>query len=177
MHLEISRQKKVGELIDRSPTATPFETRSGSPARGNRMPHTLQEAEVAVERLHAFLSGEVISPAAAMELAIPDQQSASIKPKEVYMMETVGAADGSISVSVITKIKLLMVYFAINLGLTLFNKAIMIKVRVHPSPTYRVICTLNPRIYSLLRSYVKAEVALCDCLSVQVDPGILEDLH
>lgn len=128
MHPEVSHRREMGELIDHSPTATPYETRSGSPDRGHRMPHTFREAEAAVEKLHALLSGEVISPAVAMELATLDQQSASTKPKDNFDMDIVGLADGSTNISIITKVKVLIVYFAFNLGLTLFNKAIMIKV-------------------------------------------------
>lgn len=41
----------------------------------------------------------------------------------------VNALDGSGSTSTASKIQILLIYFAFNLGLTLYNKAVMIKVR------------------------------------------------
>ncbi|KAL8803393.1 MAG: hypothetical protein Q9182_003191 [Xanthomendoza sp. 2 TL-2023] len=45
-------------------------------------------------------------------------------------MAQVSAMDGSAGVSAASKIQVLLVYFAFNLGLTLYNKAIMIRVSV-----------------------------------------------
>ena len=41
---------------------------------------------------------------------------------------SVSVTDGSATVPTTTKLKYLVIYFAFNLGLTLFNKAVMIKV-------------------------------------------------
>ncbi len=44
-------------------------------------------------------------------------------------MSNVSIVDDSTNVSTVTKAKLLIIYFVFNLGLTFFNKAIMIEVR------------------------------------------------
>ncbi|KAL9581300.1 MAG: hypothetical protein Q9212_003976 [Teloschistes hypoglaucus] len=49
----------------------------------------------------------------------------------------VNALDGSASTSAASKIQILLVYFAFNLGLTLYNKAVMIKVRTPLLPLKR----------------------------------------
>ncbi|KAL9023698.1 MAG: hypothetical protein Q9180_008137, partial [Flavoplaca navasiana] len=47
---------------------------------------------------------------------------------ELQGMAQVSTIDGSASVTVASKVQVLLVYFAFNLGLTLYNKAVMIKV-------------------------------------------------
>ena len=48
--------------------------------------------------------------------------------EELDGMAQVSTIDGSASVTVASKVQVLLVYFAFNLGLTLYNKAVMIKV-------------------------------------------------
>lgn len=48
--------------------------------------------------------------------------------EELEEMAQVSTIDGSASVTVASKIQVLLVYLSFNLGLTLYNKAVMIKV-------------------------------------------------
>lgn len=86
-----------------SPTPTPFHTRSATPALGS--PVETQEP--------------VSFPMAELE------RLAQTHRKQVSVSDT----DGSATVPTIIKLRYLAVYFAFNLGLTLFNKAVMIHVR------------------------------------------------
>jgi hypothetical protein len=95
--------------MEQSPTATPHHTRAGSPVRGKLLGHTDKEATQTVAVLNALMN------------------STGGASKEMKMMR-VSFVDGSASVSVATKLKFLTAYFIFNLGLTLYNKAIMIKV-------------------------------------------------
>ncbi len=67
------------------------------------------------------------------------------EPSEVEGMAQVNTIDGSASVSAASKIQVLLIYFAFNLGLTLYNKAVMIRVSMNPTLADR---TMTNRIYS-----------------------------
>jgi hypothetical protein len=98
------------QSVEHSPTATPHHTRAGSPVRGMSLNHTQKEATETIAALNAL----IVSSGGLTE-----------KKK----MLRVGFVDGSSNVSFTTKLKFLMIYFIFNLGLTLYNKAIMIQVR------------------------------------------------
>lgn len=86
-----------------SPTPTPFHTRSASPALGApSIP--LETASFPMARLEEL--------AQTHEVQVPTS-----------------VTDGSATIPTATKLRYLAVYFMFNLGLTLFNKAIMIQVR------------------------------------------------
>lgn len=51
-------------------------------------------------------------------------------PVKMERLTKVNAIDGSGSTSTASKVQILLVYFAFNLGLTLYNKAVMIKVSI-----------------------------------------------
>lgn len=120
------------ELLDRSPTATPVHTRSASPTRGKVMPHTVKEATNFESKLNDQMGSSVVSS----ESITTDTPSGSnkpitfAKPDEKLGLKPVSATDGSATVSTVTKVKYLIIYFTFNLGLTLFNKAVMIAVGV-----------------------------------------------
>ena len=105
------------QFCDRSPTATPAQTRSGSPVRGILMPHTVEQSARFMEDLHTIAKKDALK-----KLALAGDKT----------MATVGAIDGSANVDMMTKIKLLGIYFFFNLGLTLYNKAVMIQVGLTP---------------------------------------------
>lgn len=86
-----------------SPTPTPFNTRPASPALGDpSIP--LETASFPIARL---------------------EELAQTHGKQVSTSIT----DGSATIPTATKLRYLVVYFLFNLGLTLFNKAVMIQVR------------------------------------------------
>lgn len=119
------------QLLDRSPTATPVQTRSGSPARGKVMPHTVEEATDFMSKLNDLMGSSVSSePIAAETPTGSNQPIAFAEPDEKLGLKPVSATDGSATISTSTKVKYLIIYFAFNLGLTLFNKAVMIAVGV-----------------------------------------------
>ena len=91
--------------LDMSPTATPLQTRSGSPILGMNMPHTTEQAGAIMARIKSLVQ----------------------RPKESVAVNVV---DGSAIVPNTVKLQYLVVYFAFNLGLTLFNKAVMIEVSI-----------------------------------------------
>jgi hypothetical protein len=99
------------QSVEHSPTATPHHTRAGSPIRGMFHSHTQKEATETIAALNAL-----IEPSGGLT--------------EKTEMMRVGFVDGSSTVSFATKLKFLMIYFIFNLGLTLYNKAIMIQVRL-----------------------------------------------
>lgn len=94
------------------------------------MPHTVAETTATISKLHALMgtveSTErvvIVGPNAIVEL------SDSAKLHEKLEMDAVSVLDGSAAISAATKVQFLMIYFVFNLGLTLFNKVIMIAVR------------------------------------------------
>ena len=96
------------QFYDTSPTATPAQTRSGSPMRGTPIPHTADQTIKFMDDLRLIAASKNTSKKSAMA--------------------PVGEIDGSVNVSTATKMKYLMVYFLLNLALTLYNKAVMIQV-------------------------------------------------
>lgn len=119
------------QVLDRSPTATPVHTRSGSPTRGNAIPHTVGETTDFMGKLNDLMGPNVsLEPNAAGKPTGSNESVASTEPDEKLALRSVSATDGSSAVSISTKVKYLIIYFAFNLGLTLFNKAIMIAVCV-----------------------------------------------
>lgn len=120
------------QMLDRSPTATPVHTRSGSPTRGKAMPHTVQEAEDFIGKLNDLMGPNISSEPSATEKPIGSIEPTAVSElDEKLVLKSVSATDGSATVSISTKIKYLVIYFAFNLGLTLFNKAVMIAVCVY----------------------------------------------
>ncbi|KAL8703870.1 MAG: hypothetical protein Q9201_002959 [Fulgogasparrea decipioides] len=55
-------------------------------------------------------------------------------PKNMECLTKVHAIDGSSGTSTASKIQILLIYFAFNLGLTLYNKAVMIQTFQFPFP-------------------------------------------
>lgn len=99
-----------------SPTPTPFHTRSGSLSIGAPV-HGLEQASFPMEKL--------------------EQLARTYDEKQV----SVSVSDGSATVPTSTKLRYLVVYFAFNLGLTLFNKAVMIQVRTGRAYTDVVVAS------------------------------------
>ncbi|MCJ1423815.1 UAA transporter [Sticta canariensis] len=115
------------QLLDRSPTATPVQTRSGSPTRGKVMPHTVEEAADFMSKLDDLMGPSFSSAPDGAEKRLGSTKPIAItEPDEKLVLKSVSATDGSAAISTSTKVKYLIVYFAFNLGLTLFNKAVMI---------------------------------------------------
>lgn len=100
------------QFYERSPTATPAQTRSGSPTLGSPIPHTSAETIKFMNDLHE----------------IAGKDATSDITNSTATMTSAGVIDGSVYVSTAMKMKYLAVYFFFNLGLTLYNKAVMIKV-------------------------------------------------
>lgn len=92
-----------GDLSE-SPTATPYQTRSSSPIHGSSVAHTKVEGSAAMVGIWSIWRSRQSSHAA------------------------VSVVDGSATVPAMTKFKYLAVYFAFNLAVTLYNKAVMIQV-------------------------------------------------
>ena len=101
MMAEISTQLM---RLNTSPTPTPFHTRAPSPVHQQFTPHTPRQAHAAMNDIHEILRRRESEKVA------------------------VSVTDGSALVPATTKMCYLAIYFFFNLGLTLFNKAIMIKV-------------------------------------------------
>lgn len=119
------------QLLDRSPTATPIQTRSGSPTRGMVIPHTVEETTNFMNRLNDLMGPSLsLEPNAAEKPASSNKPIAFTEPDEKVVLKSVSTTDGSATVATSTKVKYLIIYFAFNLGLTLFNKAVMIAVCV-----------------------------------------------
>ncbi|MCJ1468366.1 UAA transporter [Pseudocyphellaria aurata] len=115
------------QMLDRSPTATPIHTRSGSPTRGKVMPHTVEEADDFIGKLNDLMGPNPSSESSATEKPVGSKEPIAVTElDEKSALESVSATDGSATVSTSTKIKYLVMYFVFNLGLTLFNKAVMI---------------------------------------------------
>ena len=104
------------QSVEHSPTPTPHPTRAGTPTH---------------EKLLDRSGG-----AATTKETMAALNQALVQPQPAMLEETktmrVSLVDGSAKVSVATKLNYLMLYFIFNLGLTLYNKAIMIKVRMIP---------------------------------------------
>ena len=90
--------------LDTSPTHTPFHTRAPSPVHQLYVPHTPRQAQATMNDIREIFRR---------------RESEKV---------TVSITDGSAMVPATTKMSYLAIYFFFNLGLTLFNKALMIKV-------------------------------------------------
>ena len=98
------------QSVEHSPTATPHHTRAGTPVHGKLLDRSGREATETMAALNALIE--------------PSHEL----PEETKLMR-VSLVDGSAHISVATKLNFLVVYFIFNLGLTLYNKAVMIQVR------------------------------------------------
>ena len=136
--------------LDRSPTPTPYQTRTGSPDRGTMTLHSAEDASLFMTKLHDLVPedkqaevDQLLPPTAMMpesetncEIAVKIEGSGRSHDGKMLLpvaprkdvLSRVSALDGSAEVSVTTKVKLLIIYFLLNLGLTLYNKAVMNKV-------------------------------------------------
>jgi len=94
----------LGQELNESTTPTPFPTRAHSPPHQLAAPHNPEQAEATMEQLNAIF--------------------------QQREMEEVDAAvvDGSAFVPPMVKLIYLTIYLLLNLGLTLYNKEVMIKV-------------------------------------------------
>lgn len=93
-----------GYDLSESPTATPYQTRSGTPLHGLSVAHTKAEGSAAMAGIWSIWRSRESSRTA------------------------VSIVDGSATVPTMTKFKYLAAYFAFNLAMTLYNKAVMIQV-------------------------------------------------
>ncbi len=146
-------------FLESSPTATPAHTRSASPLRGTVVPHSSREAADFVSKLNditevreidetSFVGVEPSNQikknfallATTTTTSRPDKYNFAARSdrfdlieedEEVEEMAQVSTIDGSASVTVASKVQVLLLYLAFNLGLTLYNKAVMIKVSMN----------------------------------------------
>ena len=100
-----------------SPTPTPHHTRTSSPIRSRHAGYTVGYADLTMDVLQHVLSVH--------------QEDSQITTPDVIEKEAVGvsAADGSRAVPFVVKARYLALYFALSIGLTFFNKALMSQVR------------------------------------------------
>ena len=101
--------------LNESPTTTPFHTRSTTPSQDVPRPHTAVDSRATVAGLLSVLG-------------------------ERHGHAEVGVVDGSAIVPALIKLKYLGLYFALNLGLTFFNKIIMSKVQFGANCFAGVLC-------------------------------------
>lgn len=101
------------QSVEQSPTATPHHTRAGTPIHEQLLDSSDSETNETMAALNALM------------------KPSHGKPEEMKMTR-VSLVDGSADVSVATKLNFLAVYLIFNLGLILYNKAIMIQVRANP---------------------------------------------
>ena len=100
---QIAHEGDVYDLSE-SPTATPYQTRSGSPIHGPSVVHAIAEGSAAMAGVWSIWRCR--------------------QPSHV----AVSVVDGSATIPAMTKFKYLVVYLAFNLAMTLYNKAVMIQV-------------------------------------------------
>lgn len=142
-------------LLDRSPTATPVQTRSGSPTRGDVLHHTVEDATEFMTKLNHIKKPTMSSEPVAAETHTGSKGPIALAElDEKLVLKSVSATDGSAAVSTSTKVKYLIVYFAFNLGLTLFNKAVMIAVCVCADVLFRLLFDFICRRSGRGRAYV-----------------------
>ncbi|KAL8710892.1 MAG: hypothetical protein Q9225_007216 [Loekoesia sp. 1 TL-2023] len=150
--------------LDCSPTQTPAQTRSTSPARGSNVPHSRREASEFISWLTSIV--ESVEPNTTADtngrvetktekdgsllthhhqtsaannsekqppitenhasISIAKDTTANGAQPQMDKLTKVNAIDGSGTISITAKIKILLIYFIFNLGLTLYNKAVMI---------------------------------------------------
>lgn len=120
--------------LDQSPTSTPLHTRAGSP----NLAHSHERAMRTIKVVNGLVSDEntqlakrrieVVNGLVSNE----DTQLATDALNPLISQEAelipVHIIDGSANVTTASKIYHLSLYLAFNLGLTLFNKAVMIQV-------------------------------------------------
>ena len=97
------------QSVEQSPTATPHHTRAGTPIHEKLLDRSGSETNETMAALNALMKP-------------------SHGKSEETKMTRVSHIDGSADVSLATKLNFLMVYLVFNLGLTLYNKAVMIQV-------------------------------------------------
>lgn len=101
------------------------------------MPHTVGEATDFMNKLNDLMGPSLsLEPNAAEKPTSSNNPIAFTEPDEKVLLRSVSTTDGSATVSTSTKVKYLIIYFAFNLGLTLFNKAVMIAVCVCADPLF-----------------------------------------
>ena len=101
------------QSVEHSPTATPHHTRAGTPIHGRLLDRSGTETKETMAALNALMKP-------------------SYGTSEETKLTRVSMVDGSADVSIATKLNFLMVYLIFNLGLTLYNKAVMIQVCAKP---------------------------------------------
>lgn len=107
--------------LDHSPTPTPLHTRAGSLDRGVATPHNHEKAKQTVDVLNVLMSHK--------SSQLPTNVADPLKTDQQELVP-VSVVDGSASVSTASKFYNLALYFVFNLGLTLFNKVVMIEVSI-----------------------------------------------
>lgn len=122
------------------------------------MPHTVEEAADFMSKLDDLMGPSFSSAPDGAEKRIGSNKPiASTEPDEKFVLKSVSATDGSAAISTSTKVKYLVVYFVFNLGLTLFNKDIMIAV-----------CHFVYFLISFWRDFVEAGNVLLETLLFRV---------
>lgn len=101
------------QSVEHSPTATPHHTRAGTPVHEKLLDRSGSETDETMAALNALIKPSGDNPQEAK-------------------MSRVSLADGSADVSFATKLNFLLAYLVFNLGLTLYNKAVMIQGRANP---------------------------------------------
>ncbi|MCJ1272676.1 UAA transporter [Puttea exsequens] len=148
------RDEAVEEGFHPSPIPTPYHTRAGSEeAGGNVRPHSKEQAETFVAKIEERAAEDDLINSKDLEggdadestMFEPDEESSTVdkSPKQDPVnydtsdlsgltkldesaMTLVNVVDGSATVSTRIKIKFLMFYFAANMGLTVYNKLILV---------------------------------------------------
>ncbi|KAL8950739.1 MAG: hypothetical protein Q9222_003236 [Ikaeria aurantiellina] len=145
--------------LDYSPTPTPVQTRAVSPYRGSNDARGHREAIEMMFQLNQMVAMKDTTEARDAHQPLENDDAANeisaehIASKRVHTLRRhpqasvtsdssivsqlgmekkvqVSAIDGTASIPAAAKIQILLVYFAFNLGLTLYNKAVMIKVNL-----------------------------------------------
>jgi len=124
----------LGQEFNDSVTATPLHTRAHSPFRHLAFPDNLEVTEANMERLNTIFQ---------------QREAENVK---------VAVADGSATVPAKEKLIYLAIYFLLNLGLTLYNKAVMIKVCLLLSPCAKLLdCAFLCSVLVVIVMVVKAD--------------------
>ena len=141
------------QSLDCSPTNTPAHTRAGSPLSDTGMLHSSEAATAFMTRLNRIITPQdhnnVATDTEGTDM-VQKRVSAEAAPKPIEKNEhgklpKVSSLDGSASVAASSKLRILLLYFILNLGLTLYNKAVMIKVHDSPTrPAAKLICFSFP---------------------------------
>lgn len=126
------------------------------------MPHTVEEAADFMSKLDDLMGPSFSSaPDGAENRLGSTNPIASTETDEKLVLKSVSATDGSAAISTSTKVKYLIVYFAFNLGLTLYNKAIMIAVCGYANMSF---CLL---LYSILERFCRSTTCVVGNPTVQ----------